>query len=211
MPAEIDLASFRSREVSIAFIVDHPDVGAGRFEGYTSAEATEKKILRNVFQEGDAFWSSGDLLRYDEDGYFYFVDRIGDTFRWKSENVSTMEVSDALGDLQGLDAITVYGVQVPGHGGRAGMAALVMHEGAPFDPKALWKIAIARLPRYAAPLFVRLMDTPDMTGNYKLRKVDLQKQGYDSAQTGDPLFVRNDKLQTYVPLTAASLEEALRG
>lgn len=66
-----------------------PQIGGGRFEGYTSAEATEKKILRNVFQEGDAFWSSGDLLRYDEDGYFYFVDRIGDTFRWKSENVST--------------------------------------------------------------------------------------------------------------------------
>ena len=86
-----------------------------------------------------------------------------------------------------------------------------MHEGAGFDPRAFWELAISRLPRYAAPLFVRLMDTPDMTGNYKLRKVDLQKQGYDSAQTGDPLFVRNDKLQTYVPLTAATLEEALRG
>ena len=91
------------------------------------------------------------------------------------------------------------------------MAALVMHEGAKFEPKAFWDLAIARLPRYAAPLFVRLMDTPDMTGNYKLRKVDLQKHGYDAAQTSDPLFVRNDKLQAYVPVTLASVEEALRG
>lgn len=90
------------------------------------------------------------------------------------------------------------------------MAALVMQEGAQFDPKAFWSLALKRLPRYAAPLFVRLMDAPDMTGNYKLRKVDLQKQGYDCTQTRDPLFVRNDKLQTYVPVTAESVEEALR-
>ena len=207
----LQLAGVNEPGEAIGMVIQYPGVVAGRFEGYTSEEASEKKLLRNVFQQGDVWWTSGDLLRCDEDGYCWFVDRIGDTFRWKSENVSTMEVSDALGDYQGLDAITVYGVQVPGHGGRAGMAALVMHEGAQFDPKAFWKMAIARLPRYAAPLFVRLMDTPDMTGNYKLRKVDLQKQGYDSAQTGDPLFVRNDKLQTYVPLTAATLEEALRG
>lgn len=207
----LQLAGVNEPGEAIGMVIQYPGVVAGRFEGYTSEEASEKKLLRNVFQQGDVWWTSGDLLRCDEDGYCWFVDRIGDTFRWKSENVSTMEVSDALGDYLGLDAITVYGVQVPGHGGRAGMAALVMHEGAQFDPKAFWKMAIARLPRYAAPLFVRLMDTPDMTGNYKLRKVDLQKQGYDSAQTGDPLFVRNDKLQTYVPLTAATLEEALRG
>ncbi|MEG0675858.1 MAG: AMP-binding protein, partial [Comamonas sp.] len=89
-----------------------------RFEGYTSTEASEKKILRNVFEQGDAWWSSGDLLRCDEDGYCWFVDRIGDTYRWKSENVSTMEVTDALAEFPGADATTVYGVQVPGHEGR---------------------------------------------------------------------------------------------
>lgn len=207
----LQLADVNEPGEAIGMVIDYPDVVAGRFEGYTCAEASEKKLLRNVFRQGDVWWASGDLLRCDEDGYCWFVDRIGDTFRWKSENVSTMEVSDALGDFAGLDAITVYGVQVPGHGGRAGMAALVMHEGTNFDPKAFWELAVARLPRYAAPLFVRLMEVPDMTGNYKLRKVDLQKQGYDSAQTSDPLYVRDDRLQTYVPLTAAAVEEALRG
>ena len=207
----LQLADVNEPGEAIGMVINYPDVVAGRFEGYTSVEASEKKLIRNVFQEGDVWWTSGDLLRCDEEGYCWFVDRIGDTFRWKSENVSTMEVSDALGDFEGLDAITVYGVQVPGHGGRAGMAALVMNEGSAFEPKAFWELAIARLPRYAAPLFVRLMDTPDMTGNYKLRKVDLQKHGYDLEQVSDPLFVRNDKLKTYVPLSAQTVEEALRG
>ena len=185
---------------AIGMIIDIPDVVGGRFEGYTSSEATEKKILRNVFKEGDAWWSSGDLLRYDADGYFWFVDRIGDTFRWSSENVSTTEVADALGDFPGLDAITVYGVKVEGADGRAGMAALVLQPDARFDPQAFWAFALERLPRYAAPLFLRIAPTTDMTGNYKLRKVDLQRQGYDTAQVADPLFVRDDKAHTYVPL-----------
>ena len=184
---------------------------AGRFEGYTSAEASEKKILRNVFAEGDAWWSSGDLLRCDADGYCWFVDRIGDTYRWKSENVSTAEVTDALGDFVGLDALTVYGVQVPGHEGRAGMAALVMVDGSAFDPAAFWALAMKRLPRYAAPLFLRLNSTADMTGNYKLRKVDLQREGFDAALVNDPLWVRDDAAQTYVPLTAAAVTKALSG
>ena len=96
---------------AVGFIVDSPEIGAGRFEGYTSAEATEAKILRNVFQKGDAWWSSGDLLRYDENGYCYFVDRVGDTFRWKSENVSTQEVASELGDFSGMEFINIYGVK----------------------------------------------------------------------------------------------------
>jgi fatty-acyl-CoA synthase len=188
----------------IGMIIDIPDVVGGRFEGYTSAEATEKKILRNVFRAGDAWWSSGDLLRCDADGYCWFVDRIGDTFRWNSENVSTAEVADALGDFPGLEAITVYGVKVPGAEGRAGMAALVLQPGASFDPAAFWKLALDRLPRYAAPLFLRIAPTTDMTGNYKLRKVDLQREGYDPALVRDPLFYRDDKLQTYLPLDATA-------
>ena len=192
----------------IGMIIDIPDVVGGRFEGYTSAEATEKKILRHVFRAGDAWWSSGDLLRCDADGYCWFVDRIGDTFRWNSENVSTAEVADALGDFPGLDAITVYGVKVPGAEGRAGMAALVLQPGVTFDPAAFWTLALDRLPRYAAPLFLRLAPTTDMTGNYKLRKVDLQREGYDPALVRDPLFYRDDKLQTYLPLDAAAPKAA---
>ena len=189
---------------AIGMIIDIPDVVGGRFEGYTSPEATEKKILRNVFKEGDAWWSSGDLLRIDADGYCWFVDRMGDTFRWNSENVSTTEVTDALGDFPGLDAITVYGVKVEGAEGRAGMAVLVLQPDVEFDPAAFWAFALERLPRYAAPHYLRIAPTTDMTGNYKLRKVDLQRQGYDGAQVSDPLFVRDDKARTYVPLDASN-------
>jgi len=196
---------------AIGMIYDFPDVVAGRFEGYTSADATEKKILRNVFREGDAWWSSGDLLRCDADGYCWFVDRIGDTYRWKSENVSTAEVADALGDFSGLEALTIYGVQVPGQEGRAGMAALVLLQGAAFDPVAFWTLATNRLPRYAAPLFVRLSAKADMTGNYKLRKVDLQREGFDVSLVKDPLFVRDDTAGSYVPITPQAMAKALGG
>lgn len=196
---------------AIGMIIQHPEAIGGRFEGYTSPEATEKKILRNVFQQGDAWWSSGDLLRCDADGYCWFVDRIGDTFRWKSENVSTTEVADVLGDYPGLEALTIYGVKVEGAEGRAGMAAVVMMPGHSFNPQAFWELAMDRLPRYATPVFVRLPQTADMTGNYKLRKVDLQREGFDPQVVKDPLFVRDDEARTYVPLTAEAVAKALRG
>ncbi|WP_432470205.1 long-chain-acyl-CoA synthetase [Amphritea sp. HPY] len=193
----------------LGFIINSPDIGGGRFEGYTSAEASEQKILRNVLAEGDSFWRSGDLLRYDEDGYFYFVDRIGDTFRWKSENVSTQEVASALDDFSGAELINIYGVQVPQHEGRAGMAAIVMQDGCEFDPQAFYDLTEARLPRYAAPQFVRVSEAADMTTTFKLRKVDLQRQGYAPELCNDPLFVRNDKAGTYQAYSETVLE-ALR-
>lgn len=205
----LQLAAQDEAGEAIGQIHNYPDIIGGRFEGYTSAEASEKKILRDVFSKGDAWWSSGDLLRCDGDGYIWFVDRIGDTFRWKSENVSTTEVQDALGDFPGLDAINVYGVRVPGCEGRAGMAALVLNEGCHFDPQAFWALAMARLPNYAAPLFLRLTPTADMTGNYKLRKVDLQREGFDASLVKDPLFVRDDGAQTYVELSPAALAKAI--
>lgn len=194
---------------AVGMIFHMPDSIAGRFEGYVDKAASEKKILRNVFQDGDQWWASGDLLREDENGYIYFVDRMGDTFRWKSENVSTTEVADALGDFPGLESITVYGVKVEGADGRAGMAAIVMGEGKTFDPKAFYDLTAERLPRYAAPVFIRLPDVADMTSTYKLRKVDLKKQGFDKAKVQDPLYVRDEKQGSYVELTDASLKAAL--
>lgn len=194
---------------AIGMIVDLPDVMGGRFEGYTSREATERKILRDVFATGDAWWSSGDLLRFDEDGYCYFVDRVGDTFRWKSENVSTMEVADSLGDFPGLETIAIYGVQVPGFEGRAGMAAIVMQPGRAFDPEAFYRFTCERVPRYAAPLFIRLASVPDLTTTFKLRKVDLQRDGYDAVRIADPLYVRDEQAACYVPLTPEAIARAL--
>jgi fatty-acyl-CoA synthase len=189
----------------IAMILNLPETAAARFDGYTDATATEKKILRNVFQPGDVWWSSGDLLRFDEDRYFYFVDRIGDTYRWKSENISTMEVAEALGNFPGLAVINVYGVKVPEQEGRAGMASIVMQEGVSFDPDAFYAFVNERVPRYAAPVFVRISDEADMTATFKLRKVDLQKQGYNPANFTDPLFVRDEINHTYAPYSIAVL------
>jgi fatty-acyl-CoA synthase len=189
----------------VGAIPDLPDSGAGRFEGYTDADATERKILRGVFAPGDAWYRSGDLLRCDEEGYYYFVDRIGDTYRWKSENVSTQEVAEALGGFPGLEIANVYGVRVPGAEGRAGMAALLLRDRGAFDGRAFHAWVAERLPGYAAPLFVRLVAEPDVTSTFKLRKIDLQRDGYDPARVSDPLFVRDDAARAYLPLDAAAL------
>ncbi|MFK0571453.1 long-chain-acyl-CoA synthetase, partial [Endozoicomonas sp.] len=162
----------------IGYIVDHPEMGGGRFEGYTSPEATEQKILRNVFEAGDAYWRSGDLLQYDDHGYFYFVDRLGDTYRWKSENVSTQEVAGALGDYSGLELINIYGVLVPDHEGRAGMAAIVMQDGCRFDPQSFYDLTADRLPDYAAPLFVRISQKADLTTTCLLYTSDAADERY---------------------------------
>jgi fatty-acyl-CoA synthase len=192
-------------------IPDRADSARGRFEGYTSEEDTRRKILRDVLAKGDAWFRSGDLLRQDEEGFFYFVDRVGDTFRWKGENVSTEEVAAALTGLPGLHMATVYGVRVEGAEGRAGMAALLLEDGAPFDPAAFHRHVSERLPSYAAPLFVRILADVELTGTFKLRKVRLQEEGYDPERVADPLFVRDDAAQRFVPLTRELLDEIRSG
>lgn len=185
--------------------------GAGFFEGYTSSEATEAKLLRNVFREGDVWFRSGDLVRFDEDDYYYFVDRVGDTYRWKSENVSTQEVEAVLASFPGPETINIYGVRIPGTEGRAGMASINYPEGnypegGQFDPKAFHDYAEARLASYAMPLFVRISPDADMTTTFKLKKRALQQEGYDPARVnGDPLWLLDPAAKTYVPLTEESL------
>lgn len=191
---------------ALGMIINHPEFGGGRFEGYTSSDATEQKILCDVFSRGDAYWRSGDLLKYDENGYFYFVDRIGDTYRWKSENVSSQEVANALAGFDGLELINIYGVQVPQNEGRAGMAAIVMQAGFSFDPKGFYQLTEQQLPRYAAPQFVRVSAAADMTSTFKLRKVELQKQGYCPQACSDPLYIRNDKAGCYQIYSEDALE-----
>jgi fatty-acyl-CoA synthase len=183
----------------------------GRFEGYTSKEATERKILRNAFEEGDAFFRTGDLLKRDAQGYFYFVDRIGDTFRWKGENVSTQEVAESLASFPGVEMVNVYGVAVPGADGRAGMAALVLGGSDEFDPRAFYAHAVTALPAYAMPVFVRLQREADVTGTFKLRKVELQEEGYDLQKVSDPLFVRDDGARAYVPFDAETQQRLSEG
>ena len=184
---------------AVGFIVQDPDIGVGKFEGYSNPAENEKKILRDVFVKGDAYWSSGDLLRYDNERYFYFVDRIGDTFRWKSENVSTQEVAAILAPFPGVELVNVYGVLVPENEGRAGMANIVMQPGHLFDGNAFYDFVETHLLHYARPLFVRLSSQADMTSTFKLRKVDLQKQGYCPKLCQEPLFIKSDNHAQYVP------------
>jgi len=172
--------------------------GASRFEGYSDAAATEKKVLRNVFSQGDAYFRTGDLLRFDEDDYFYFVDRIGDTFRWKGENVSTNEVSEVVSVCPGVEEANVYGVEVSGTDGRAGMAALVV--GVDFDMDAFARHVVGELASYARPLFIRLSGGLRVTGTFKQRKVELVEEGFDPARVGDPLYFLDAAEGRYVPL-----------
>src|SRR4029077_9146836 len=141
----IECHDYEPGEVSGKIIKDTSKPGA-RFEGYASQAETDTKILRDVFEKGDTWFRTGDLMRKDADGYFYFVDRIGDTFRWKGENVSTTEVEETIGAFAGVLECNVYGVNVAGRDGRAGMAAIVAHDN--FNLTAFHDHLVARLPDY---------------------------------------------------------------
>jgi fatty-acyl-CoA synthase len=174
------------------------DQGGGRFEGYTDPAESEKKILRDVFAKGDAWFRTGDLMRIDEQGFFYFVDRVGDTFRWKGENVATGEVNDAIRDCPHVLDASTYGVSVPGSDGRAGMAAIVVSEG--FDFETFADHLSGRLPPYAVPVFVRVCKTLDTTETFKQKKHQLLSDGFDPAMVSDPLFLKNPADGHYRPI-----------
>ena len=183
--------------------------GSTRFEGYTDDIASSKKILRDVFAPGDAWYRSGDLMRQDEQGFFYFVDRVGDTFRWKGENVSTAEVAGVITGCSGVVDAAVYGVTVPGTDGRAGMAALVTGEG--FDLAALRRALQERLPAYARPLFLRIVAAIELTGTFKLRKHELALEGYDPTRICDAVYIDDRERNEYVPLDARLHEQLQAG
>jgi fatty-acyl-CoA synthase len=174
------------------------DRGGSPFEGYTDPAETEKKVLRDAFAEGDAWFRTGDLMRKDKDGYFYFVDRIGDTFRWKGENVSTTEVEHVLGEFDGVRAANVYGVAVSGRDGRAGMAAIVADQ--TLDLAALQRHLAAHLPDYARPLFLRIRSDIDVTATFKQTKLDLVKDGFDPGRSSDPIYFSDPQRKAFVPL-----------
>jgi fatty-acyl-CoA synthase len=176
--------------------------GAGRFEGYTDAAATEAKLLRDVFEPGDAWVRTGDLMVTDAQGFWWFADRIGDTFRWKGENVAAAEVAAAIRSCAGVADAAVYGVEVPGASGKAGMAAIVPTAG--FDPAALRAHLAARLPDYARPVFLRLVKDLEITETFKQKKQSLAADGWDPARVSDPLYVDDRAAGAYAPLDAAA-------
>lgn len=194
---------------AIGKIVHDPDKPTGRFEGYADPKATEKKILRDVFEKGDAWFRSGDLLKQDKRGYFYFMDRIGDTFRWKGENVATSEVAEAISVFPGVKEANVYGVTIPGTDGRAGMVAMV-YDGEP-DWDRFKEHLNQNLPVYSHPIFVRLQEAVEITGTFKHRKVDLVKEGFEPDAISDPIFFLDPRQKKYVPLTEEVYKEIYSG
>lgn len=157
------------------------------FAGYADKSASAKKVLTNVFKKGDQWFRTGDLMRKDKDGYIYFVDRIGDTFRFKGENVSTSEVAEYAASCPNVSEAIIYGVPVPHHDGKAGMAALIVREG--FDIHEFYRHLEGLLPAYARPRFVRLLTEVDTTGTFKYKKTDLVNEGYDINRLTDTIYI----------------------
>ncbi|PHS42030.1 MAG: long-chain-acyl-CoA synthetase [Robiginitomaculum sp.] len=176
-----------------------------RYEGYEDKEASAKKILHDVYVKGDAWFRTGDLLWRDKDGYYYFVDRIGDTFRWKAENVSTNEVAAALTEFAGVHQANVYGVPIAGYDGKAGMAALVADTD--LDLTGLYQHIKDALQPSARPVFLRISNETDTTGTFKYKKTDLVKQGFDPAKISDPVYMAHPDKGKYVRVTASIFKQ----
>lgn len=171
------------------------------FEGYTQKEATEKSILRDAFKKGDEWFNTGDVLKNIGCGHLQFVDRMGDTFRWKGENVSTNEVENIIDGSGLVEEAIVYGVEIPGTNGKAGMVTLVPKaETNEFEPDKLFSYLSENLPPYAIPVFIRITDAIEKTGTFKYRKVDIQKAGYSIDKPGEQVYAKLPGREGYTPL-----------
>ena len=180
-----------------------------RFDGYQNESATKKKILRNVFKKDDAWFRTGDLMKRDKLGYYYFMDRVGDTYRWKAENVATGEVASILSKYEGVTQANVYGVEVPGYDGRAGMAAIVSEKEP--DLKKLMELLKAELPAFAQPVFLRLSKESDTTSTFKFKKTNLVKAGYNPANISEPLYYADSSSGQFKKLDKAAFKKINSG
>ncbi|MDT5226993.1 MAG: fatty-acyl-CoA synthase [Mycobacterium sp.] len=180
------------------------------FDGYTDPSASEKKLVRNAFRDGDCWFNTGDVMSPQGMGHAAFVDRLGDTFRWKGENVATTQVERALSSNKAVEECTVFGVEIPQTGGRAGMAAIKLRDGVDFDGNALAETVYSQLPVYALPLFLRVVDSMEHTTTFKSRKVDLREQAY-GADIADPLYVLAGREEGYVPFYDGYPDEVANG
>ncbi|KAM6154829.1 long-chain fatty acid transport protein 5 isoform 1-T1 [Erethizon dorsatum] len=182
------------------------------FLGYRGLrELSERKLVRDVQRPGDLYYNTGDVLAMDREGFFYFHDRLGDTFRWKGENVSTREVEGVLSLVDFLQEVNVYGVTVPGCEGKVGMAAVMLAPGQTFDGQKLYQHVCAWLPTYAAPHFVRVQDTLEITNTFKPIKSHLVREGFNVGVIADPLFILDRRAQAFRPLTADTYQAVCEG
>jgi acyl-CoA synthetase (AMP-forming)/AMP-acid ligase II len=188
--------------------VNRKDPARG-FQGYyKNSKESSKKVLTGVFKKGDMYFRTGDLFKADENHCWHFVDRVGDTFRWKGENVATNEVAEAVSKFPGLSEICIYGVEVPGNEGRACMAAMVFEETS-FDLTEFAQFVKKRLPSFAMPLFLRKLETMSVTGTMKHEKTKLRKEGMDPSKVSDRLWVFNRAKDSYEPLTSETYHQVI--
>ena len=188
-----------------------------QFDGYKDKQASDDKILTDVLESGDRWFNTGDLIRQIDVGFamglphFQFVDRVGDTFRWRAENVSTNEVGEILNACEQVEISNVYGVEVPGVEGRAGMAAITLKDGIKFDAQAFSFYAHRELPSFACPVFVRIEKEQDTTGTFKLVKGQLKKEAFHLDQIDQPVYIKKPNSNEYELLDQAFYAQILAG
>ncbi len=186
-------------------------VNIENFTKYRNKEKTNQKIIRDVFEEGDSYFITGDLLQLHDDLWLSFSDRFGDTFRWKGENVSTQEVENILNSHESILMSAVYGVEIPHHEGKAGMAAIIFEPGIGFKSDEISRFFIQALPKYSIPIFIRIRDHLDVTGSNKIRKSNLRKKGYNINEVKDPLYIWDSSVRKYAQFDTSKLQAIIKG
>ncbi|XP_038407988.1 long-chain fatty acid transport protein 6 isoform X2 [Canis lupus familiaris] len=182
------------------------------FFGYAgSKKHTEKKLLCDVFKKGDVYFNTGDLMVQDEENFLYFWDRIGDTFRWKGENVATTEVADVIGMLDFIQETNVYGVAVSDYEGKAGMASIILKQNKSLDLEKVYEQVVTFLPAYACPRFLRIQEKMETTGTFKLQKFQLVEEGFSPLKISDPLYFMDNLKKSYIPLTKELYNQIMLG
>jgi len=181
------------------------------FLGYKDKKKTNERVLRNVVEESDVYFNTGDLVNIHEDNWISFADRYGDTFRWKGENVSTMEVESILNSFGMFDMCNVYGVEIPNTDGKAGMVCIKLDDQKSFDTYSFSHFVSENLPKYSIPLFIRIKDELEFTGTHKLRKVNLRKQGYDINTIKDQLYIWDPVSNQYKIFDRVKYENLMNG
>jgi citronellyl-CoA synthetase len=179
--------------------------------GYKDKEQTEERLMRNVVQENDVYFNTGDLITLHDDYWISFADRSGDTFRWKGENVSTLEVENIINSFPDIDMSSVFGVEIPRHDGKAGMAAIKLKSSLNFNPEEFAKFVVENLPKYTIPIFLRVQTKLEVTGTHKLRKTNLKKQGYNISNIKDPIYLWDSFTQSYELLDVENYSKIMSG
>ncbi|MHA2123034.1 MAG: AMP-binding protein, partial [Promethearchaeota archaeon] len=185
-------------------------INYSEFTLYKDPEKTKLKVLRNVFEKDDAYIKTGDLLQLHDDNWVSFADRFGDTFRWKGENVSTLEVESIINKFPSIHMCNVYGVSIPNTDGKAGMAALKLVKDLEFDPDHFSNFVVDNLPHYSVPVFLRIQDELEFTGTHKLRKVNLKKQAYNIDIVKEPIFFWDNSTKKYEPFDKLEYQNLLK-